>query len=104
MNKFKLLLSTSNEPGSWGSKFRSKRFLFFEQVFWSAFKNKGHIHILDVGGTEEYWKDKSLLHANNISITLLNLTASPVSLPQIKSVAGNATDLSQFDDRSFDLV
>lgn len=104
MNKFKLLLSTSNEPGSWGSKFRSKRFLFFEQVFWSAFKNKGHIHILDVGGTEEYWKDKSILQSSNISITLLNLTASPVNLPQLKSVAGDATDLSQFADGSFDLV
>lgn len=104
MQKIKLLLSTSNEPGSWGNKFRSKRFLFFEQLFWSAFKDKDHIHILDVGGTEEYWKDKSMLQAGNISVTLLNLSASPVNHPQLTSVAGDATDLSQFADRSFDLV
>lgn len=104
MNKIKLLLSTSNEPGSWGSKFRSKRFLFFEQAFWSAFQNRDHIRILDVGGTEEYWKDKSILEAGNISITLLNLTTNPVSLPGVNSVAGDATDLSQFPDGSFDLV
>lgn len=104
MQKIKLLLSASNEPGSWGNKFRSKRFLFFEQLFWSAFKDKDHIHILDVGGTEEYWKDKSILQAGNISVTLLNLSASPVNHPQLTSVAGDATDLSQFADRSFDLV
>lgn len=104
MNKIKLLLSTSNEPGSWGSKFRSQRFRFFEKVFWDAFKEKEHVHILDVGGTEDYWREKSILKANNISITLLNLTAGPVSLPGVSSVAGDATDLTQFADQSFDLV
>lgn len=104
MNKIKLLLSTSNEPGSLGSKFRSKRFLFFEQAFWSAFKDKEQINILDVGGTEEFWKDKSILQAGNIHITLLNLSASPVNLPQLTSMAGDATDLSPFADGSFDLV
>src|SRR5690606_35756220 len=104
MNKIKLLLSTSNEPGSLGSKFRSKRFLFFEQAFWSAFKDKVQINILDVGGTKEFRKDKSILLAVNIHITHLNLSASPVSLPQLTSVAGDATDLSRFADRFFDLV
>lgn len=104
MNKIKLLLSTSNEPGSWGSKFRAKRFMFFEQAFWSAFKDKEHIQILDVGGTEEYWKDKSILNSEKVHITLLNLHAEPVSLPQLRSIAGDATDLSQFADQSFDLV
>src|SRR5690606_41549299 len=96
MNKIKLLLSTSNEPGSWGSEFRSKRLLFFEQAFWSAFKNKDHIHILDVGGTEEYWKHKSSLEAGKITITLINRTASRVSLPVVNTVAVKANDLRQF--------
>src|SRR5690606_38569539 len=77
---------------------------FFEEVFWSAYKGQEHIRILDLGGTEEYWRDKSLIKKNNVSITLLNLSAQPVSLPNLKSVAGDATNLTQFGDQSFDLV
>lgn len=104
MNKIKSLFATSSDPDSLGSKFRSKRFLFFEQLFWSAFQGKESINILDLGGTEEYWKDKSLIKKSNITITLLNLSAEPVTAPNLKSVAGNATNLSQFGDQSFDLV
>jgi len=103
-NKIKSLLATSNDPESLGSKFRSQRFEFFEELFWSAFKGKEQISILDLGGTEEYWRDKSLIKKNNITITLLNLNVEPVSLPNLTSVAGDATNLSEFADQSFDLV
>src|SRR5690606_23048953 len=65
---------------------------------------KEQISILDLGGTEEYWSDKSLIKEENITITLVNLSAHPVSLPHLKSVTGNATNLSEFADQSFDLV
>jgi len=103
-NKIKSLLATSNDPESLGSKFRSKRFAFFEELFWSAYEGQKHISILDLGGTEEYWKDKSLIKEENITITLLNLSAEPVTLPNLKSVAGDGTNLLQFADQSFDLV
>ncbi|MEX2592992.1 MAG: class I SAM-dependent methyltransferase [Anditalea sp.] len=104
MGNLKSLLATSNDPNSLGSRFRSKRFAFFEQLFWKTFKGGKNITILDLGGTEEFWKDKSLIKEKNISITLLNLEAGPVSISNLRSVAGDATDLSSFDDQSFDLV
>jgi len=104
MGNLKTLLATSNDPKSLGSRFRSKRFKFFEQIFWKTFKGKENITVLDLGGTEEFWKDKSLIQAKNITITLLNLEEGRVSLSNLKSVAGDATDLSAFEDQSFDLV
>lgn len=87
-----------------GSKFRSKRFEFFERIFWEAFDKNNTIRILDIGGTEAFWKGRKLLQNPNVSISLLNLAAEPLSHPSLKSLAGNATDLSYFEDKSFDLV
>lgn len=104
MGKIKSLLATSNDPLSLGSKFRSKRFEVFEQLFHKAFKGTENITILDLGGTEEFWKDKRLIHDPKVTITLLNLDKEPVINPKLKSLAGDATDLSSFGDQSYDLV
>lgn len=104
MSNLKSVLATSNDPNSLGSKFRKKRFAFFEQLFWKTYKDQSEINILDVGGTEDFWKDKSLTNKKNITITLLNLEAGPVSINNLQSIAGDATDLSGFEDQSFDLV
>src|SRR5690606_18576065 len=104
MDRIKRIFATSSDPDSLGNKFRSKRFLFFEQLFWQAFTGNEEIHILDLGGTEAFWLDKKILQHKNISITLLNLKQESVSTPSIKSMAGDATDLSAFGNTSFDLV
>jgi 2-polyprenyl-3-methyl-5-hydroxy-6-metoxy-1,4-benzoquinol methylase len=104
MVNLKSLLATSNDPHSLGGKFRSKRFAFFEELFWKTFKGEKKITILDLGGTEEFWKDKKLIHDKRVTITLLNLEKSPVTTNSLINIAGDATDLSAFDDQSFDLV
>src|SRR5690554_5132707 len=104
MNKIKALLATSYDPGSLGSRFRSKRFMLFEQLFWEAFGKQENIHILDVGGTEEFWQDKDITKNRRVRITLLNLKKEEVSLPNLRSAAGNATNLAEFPDGFFDLV
>lgn len=104
MNKIKALLASSSDPGSLGSSFRSKRFSFFESLFWRAFEGQDQINILDLGGTEDFWKDKILIKNPNVTVTLLNLSAERVRTPGLKSMAGDATDLSALKDQSFDLV
>lgn len=104
MKQIKSFFATSSDPNSLGGKFRSKRFLFFEQLFWESYQGKKSINILDLGGTEEFWKDKSLLKNDNVKITLLNISAQPVNHPNLESVAGDATNLTEFEDHSFDLV
>lgn len=102
--KIKTFFAASDQPESLGSKFRLRRFKFFEEQFHKTFEGYDRVKILDVGGTENFWKNNSLLLSGNISITLLNLEKEKTSNPNINSLSGDATDLSCFGSGSFDLV
>lgn len=102
--KIKTLFAPSDEPRSIGGRFRQRRFRFFEQCFTETFGDQNTIKILDVGGTESFWANHAFIQPGRISITLLNLEKERTQLPHVNSLAGTATDLSQFEDQSFDLV
>ncbi|WP_143959333.1 class I SAM-dependent methyltransferase [Litoribacter populi] len=101
---FKSLLASSETEGSLGKKFREERFRFFEQLVEKTFPPNQKISVLDVGGTQAYWEGKNILKKRNLEITVLNLIEFPVSLPNFKTVAGDATNMPEFEDNSFDLV
>ncbi|MEX2567235.1 MAG: methyltransferase domain-containing protein [Cyclobacteriaceae bacterium] len=102
--KIKTLFAPSDEPQSLGGKFRLKRYQYFEDQFYQTFKTSSPVKILDVGGTESFWKNSTFLLSGNASITLLNLEKVPVVMENVMSLVGDATDLAQFDTKSFDLV
>ena len=104
MINLKTLLASSDYPDSLGNKFRNQRFRFFEKILHRQYQNDFPVKILDIGGMEYFWKDKELLKNGLVEITLLNLQAEKTSIPGLSSMAGDATDLSQFEDQSFDLV
>lgn len=104
MNKIKDLLDASHNPESIGNKFRHRRFIVFESLIKKNFCLGSPLKILDVGGTAYFWIDKELLENYQVEITLLNLEASETSHSKLKSVEGDATDLSEYPDGSFDLV
>lgn len=62
------------------------------------------LDILDVGGTESFWKHSGLAQLPDVRVTLLNLTQDKTSLPNFTSVAGDAREMPQFGDHSFDLA
>jgi len=98
------LFSSSDNPNSLGAKFRAKRLRSFEQLFFKTFGNQREIQILDVGGTDYFWKNSRIPDLPGVQITLLNLHLEQSSHPQILSKQGDATDMSEFEDKSFDLV
>jgi len=100
----KKLLASSDQENSLGKGFREKRFRFFEEKVKTRFMGKDKITVLDVGGTQKYWEDKKLVQQMNLHITILNLEKIPVSGSHFSSVAGDATDLAEYGDNSFDLV
>ena len=96
MNKIVSILS---------NRFRLRRFDFFK----SLIKNLSlPISILDLGGSESFWLSMGI--SDSFDLTLLNLdpshldSNSRLEQPNINRVIGNACDLSQFADKSFDLV
>jgi predicted SAM-dependent methyltransferase len=104
MMDFKALLASSDNPNSLGNRFRKQRFQFFENLLKSNFEGKFPVKILDIGGMVHFWKDQDLLKSCKVEIIMLNLSAEEVQIKGLSSMAGDATDLSQFADGSFDLV
>jgi predicted SAM-dependent methyltransferase len=104
MMDFKALLASSDNPNSLGNKFRKQRFQYFEDLFYSNFPNNYPIKVLDIGGTVHFWKEQELLNSGKVQVVLLNLSAEDVHIEGLSSMAGDATDLSQFTEKSFDLV
>lgn len=87
------------------SSFRVKRFAMMLALIDKVVAEKGKAHILDVGGTVDYWMAlEPLWRGRDLSFTLVNLEAEPVSDPRFTSRAGNACAMPEFADNSFDVV
>lgn len=93
-------MADNREERSLAVQFRRKRFAFFRSLL---SRLEYPIHVLDVGGTEAYWKMMGLEPDGQIVVTLLNLNQSAVTLPCVKSIAGDARDI-QAPDHSFDVT
>jgi predicted SAM-dependent methyltransferase len=104
MNLISDLFASSDQPNSIGSKFRAKRLKKFEKLFFRNFNSENPIHILDLGGTNYFWKDSRIPAIKGLSITLLNLHLEKTTHPNIRSMIGDATSLNEFEDKKFDLV
>jgi SAM-dependent methyltransferase len=82
-----------------GSRFRKKRFNFFELKI----KNFAHpITILDIGGTVRFWVNENY-HLKDVFITIVNIRQDESNYPNIRVVEADACNLSQFKDKSFDI-
>jgi hypothetical protein len=62
------------------------------------------VRILDVGGTDTYWKVMDLADRSDLTITILNIYPAERPDPRFEWIVGDARDLSQFGDGEFDLV
>lgn len=98
------LFSSSDNPNSLGARFRAKRLVTFENLFFETFGNQREIRILDVGGTDYFWKNSRVPNHPGVTITLLNLHLEQSSHPNIRACQGDATDMKNFENTSFDLV
>jgi hypothetical protein len=83
------------------TRFRRRRFDLFLSLLGTL---KGHVEILDIGGTQEFWDLMLGDHSLDIRITLLNLVHQPVSPPRFVCAVGDGRSMPQFADQSFDVV
>jgi hypothetical protein len=82
-------------------RLRGKRFELFERLIAPL---TTPLRVLDVGGTEDFWRAMGYGERAELRITLLNITAGETASPYMTSVAGDARDLAQYDDGEFDVV
>lgn len=98
------LFASSDHPKSLGSKFRANRLRKLESLFFRNFNPEKPISILDVGGTDYFWKKSQIPNIPGVRITLLNLQLEKTTHPHISSMIGDATEMNSFEDKKFDLV
>jgi SAM-dependent methyltransferase len=97
------LLVNANNKQSTSNHLRRQRF----SILLDMLKDLPRpVKILDIGGEQKYWNmmlgGSSLLE--ELEITLVNVKAQSVSLPNFTAIAGDARSLPQFADRQFDIV
>jgi hypothetical protein len=94
-------LADNSDARSLSTRLRRQRF----QVFLSLLESvEGHVEILDIGGTQQFW-DLMLDGADpDIRVTLLNIDHQTVSSKRFISAAGDARSIPQFANQSFDVV
>jgi hypothetical protein len=98
---FKSIFDISENKDSLGNKFREKRFSFFLEKMNTMQKP---VTILDVGGKINFWENRGLAGNLNYTITIINIKKENSKYSNINFEIGDATNLSQFNDKSYDVV
>jgi len=95
------LFVASSDKDSIGNRFRNKRFKFLAD---KLAKMPKPVSIIDIGGTVGYWELRGLHDNNDFQITLVNLQKNVSPYSNIKVITGDATDMKEFADKSFDIA
>jgi hypothetical protein len=98
-------LVNPNKSGSFSNDLRRKRFELFQSLIGKI--SSSPIKILDVGGTEIFWRNMNFAGTgaqSKYEITLLNIEPIPVNYPNFKSVIGDARGMPEFGNGEFDVV
>lgn len=94
-------LADNSAGDSLATRLRRARFALFLSLLG---KLDGHVEILDIGGTQEFWNLMTVGDPGNVRVTLLNIDHQPVTSASFVSAAGDARSMPEFRDKSFDVV
>lgn len=97
---FKNIFASSDVEDSLGNRFRRQRFVDFKK---QLDKLPTPLRILDIGGLESFWVNNGFGGDARYNITLLNLDQRQVHYDNIISIAGDARDLSEYANQTFDI-
>src|SRR5262245_32189307 len=90
-----------DNPASTSNLMRSRRFAKFESLLAPLPRP---VRILDVGGTAAFWEQRKWAGKPELQITTINLQVEPRKWDNIESRKGDATNLHEYADKSFDIV
>lgn len=91
----------AGNPESYAARFRHRRFELFKSLMYTLPKP---LSIIDIGGTQLFWERMGFTGDAETEITILNVSETRVTLPNFKSVIGDARDINEFSDKEFDVV
>lgn len=89
-------------------KFRARRFAHVQRLIEAILLERGRADILDLGGTETYWRiGADFIRANRHRLTITMINPEPQAIQDREVFSfheASATDPALFADRGFDLV
>lgn len=94
-------LADVRSADSLSNRLRSRRFARFEALVRDLPRP---LRLIDIGGTTAFWEQRGWAGRDDVCITTINLTAECQKYDNIEPRAGDATDLSEYADRSFDVA
>jgi hypothetical protein len=94
-------LANDSAAGSLSHRLRARRFRLFDQLVGDLPRP---LRIIDVGGTTTFWEQRGWAGRDDVSITLVNLEAEERRYDNVHPTAGDATDLADHADGSFDVA
>lgn len=94
-------LADNADAGSLATRMRRARFSLFLSLLGRL---EGHIEILDIGGTQDFWNQMTGGDPGNVRVTLLNIEHQTVTSEKFVSAVGDARAMPQYAPRSFDVV
>lgn len=94
-------LADPKRPGSRADRYRQRRFAALRRMLEALPRP---VRILDVGGTTSFWERLGYAGRGEFQIVLANLTAQDPPYDNMTARIADASDLSEFEDRSFDVV
>jgi hypothetical protein len=94
-------LADDGSAGSLSHRLRERRFRLFDRLVADLPRP---LRIIDIGGTTKFWEQRGWADRSDVSITLVNLEAEQRRYENINPTAGDATDLADHADDSFDIA
>jgi hypothetical protein len=101
MKGFLNRLANNEKEGSFADKLRKKRFALFRSLIEGLDRP---IRIIDLGGTENYWEKMGFLNTKQVDISLINLEQKQTKYANLKSCKGDARNLPEFGDNSYEIA
>lgn len=94
-------LADNTNPASLANRYRRRRF----ELFCSLVRTVAPPYrLLDVGGTGDFWRAMEFDISNGTEIVVLNTYPEHSEDQNVRTVVGDARDMSQFGDGEFDVV
>ena len=98
-------LVPSVHPYDTGNVYRMRRFQLLKKIIDDILASRPSCRIIDVGGLSAYWRTfGSELDWTRVKVVVVNLTKEAADSREIVTAQGDARDLHEFADMSFDLV
>jgi len=94
-------LADNSSGDSLATRMRRARFSLFLSLLGTV---KGHVEVLDIGGTQGFWNLMTGGDIGDARITLLNIEEQEVVSDQFVSAVGDARNMPRFGTKSFDVV